>query len=47
MCIRDRNTVETMGKNSREVLEQKFAPNTHYETLMKLFESVTATKPVK
>lgn len=43
----DGNTVETMGKNSREVLEQKFAPNTHYETLMKLFESVTATKPVK
>lgn len=36
----DDETVETMGKNSRKKLEERFAPDKHYNALMKLLKDV-------
>jgi len=36
----DDRTVELMGNNSRSRLENRFAPNAHYEMLMGVFESI-------
>lgn len=36
----DDKTVETMGKNARKRLEEKFAPTTHYDALMDVFLKV-------
>lgn len=33
----DDETVRTMGANSRRILEEKFAPDTHYDALMDVF----------
>ena len=36
----DDNRVVEMGKNSRDLLRKKFSPETHYNSLMQIFENV-------
>ena len=40
LLLADDQTVEIMGKASRARLEERFAPETHYEALMKIFKTV-------